>query len=595
MNKRRLISLLLCFTLLLSTVFLFGCNQNGGPGDESTVKVSWWLATGEDSTYYDSYDDNPAVKYLETMEFNGSKIDLSFMVPLSGSELDNFNTLLATDEFAGLMDMAYSNTSQNEMYNDGIIHDLTPYIEEYMPNYMSFIENNPELAGYMYTFVDGEKKNLSLYAVGEEVLGNFMGHLYRRDWIAKYGTNPETGEPFTYGLTDPNDKESWTDDVVFPSGGADPVYISDWEWMFEIFEKAFADLGIEDGYCTSIIFKGYNQAGGLNSSFGGGNPMWMKDADGNAAFGGDNDSLKAYLECMNAWYDKGWLDKAFAERSNDAPYAIDIAGTHLGTVGMWVGRRSETGSQLDVGDNPYTAGSMVYGARFPINDIYGTAAEQMVEPNSLYQESRIRGSLVVTNKIAEEDLPTVLTFLDYLYTTEGGALICFGLTKEQFEETQDETYLEFGVTNGAFSVEEQADGSIIYARDEQLLSDNNLASAMAGKRLKIGYYADGFVPALNASYLLTAREAMAEWDYYTNEAFPERALRQLFTVEESNTFSKVFANVDAHMASTIPAFITGKLDIGSEDDWNDYTVMLNKYQPEKVTAIYQRLFDLLNQ
>ncbi len=203
MNKRRLISLLLCFTLLLSTVFLFGCNQNGGPGDESTVKVSWWLATGEDSTYYDSYDDNPAVKYLETMEFNGSKIDLSFMVPLSGSELDNFNTLLATDEFAGLMDMAYSNTSQNEMYNDGIIHDLTPYIEEYMPNYMSFIENNPELAGYMYTFVDGEKKNLSLYAVGEEVLGNFMGHLYRRDWIAKYGTNPETGEPFTYGLTDP--------------------------------------------------------------------------------------------------------------------------------------------------------------------------------------------------------------------------------------------------------------------------------------------------------------------------------------------------------------------------------------------------------
>ena len=51
--------------------------------------------------------------------------------------------------------------------------------------------------------------------------------------------------------------------------GTCPVYISDWEWMFDIFTKAQADLGITDGYCLSVYYKGYNEDGSLFSSFGG--------------------------------------------------------------------------------------------------------------------------------------------------------------------------------------------------------------------------------------------------------------------------------------------------------------------------------------
>lgn len=51
---------------------------------------------------------------------------------------------------------------------------------------------------------------------------------------------------------DAGDPDSWADDVVFPGGGTDPVYISDWEWTFGIFETAMEALGITDSYCVSV-------------------------------------------------------------------------------------------------------------------------------------------------------------------------------------------------------------------------------------------------------------------------------------------------------------------------------------------------------
>lgn len=583
--KKRL-AFLLAVVMLLTV--LSACGESGGSGD--ALQISYWIPVGEDSTYYLSYEDNPAVKYLETREYNGRKIDLSFVVPISGSELDNFNTLLMTDEYTTIMDMSFSNTTPAELYLDGYIYDLTPYVEEYMPNYMKVLEDNPQLEPYVYTLVDGEKMMLSLYAITYDILGNFKGFLYRRDWVAKYGANPETGAAFTYGYEDPNDPDTYYDDVVFPSGGSEPVYISDWEWMFEIFEKAMDDLGITDGYCTSLYYKGYSEDGTLSNAFGGGAPMWYKQPDGTIAFGGADETMRTYLQCMNTWYEKGWLDPAFAEHTGDMAYAIDSAKVHMGKVGLWVGRRSETGAQMDTGED-YTDGIMVYGARAPINDVYGTEEVQDKTPYSLYQYSQLRGSAVISNQVSEEDLPTVLSFLDYLYTAEGGALICLGLTKEQYDVTQDESYQKFGLENGAYHVEEQEDGSLKYVREDELLSDNNLASAMAGKRMTIGSYAPGFVDALNESYNIYARNAMAEWDYYLNTGYIDKAVMDQFTPEESSTFSKVYANVDTYMSTNVPQFIKGQLDIDSDEDWEDYCTMLGKYSPEDVTAIYQRVFD----
>ena len=583
-------ALAVIFTLATIICIVSCGGKTGGKSANETVEITWWIPRGEDSTYYMSYDDNPAVRYLETMQFNGKNIDLKFSVPISGSERDNFNTLLMTEDYCKIFDMSYCTSSPEELVNDGIIWDLTPYMKEYMPHYMEIIENDPSLAPYVYNIVNGEKKVLSLYSITYEILGNFMGLNYRRDWVAKYGKNPFTGAAFTYGYTDPADYNTYYDDVVFPNGTSDPIYVSDWEWMFGIFEKAIADLGITDGYCISLYFKGYSEAGGnFASAFDGGTQMWFRDKSGNAAFNGSSEAMKTYIQMMNSWYKKGWLDKNFAEHTSDQVFAIDSAKINSGKIGAFIGRRGNTGGQMDNGDK-LTKGIMIYGARPVINDVYGSDAMKNNEPYSLYQYSRLRGNLCISKKASEEDLKTILSMLDYLYTEEGGCLLAFGMTKEQNDVLQDPTYAKYNLTNGAFNREILADGSIAYHRDEKLLDDNDLASAMAAKRTAIGYYSKGFIPALNESYTKCALQAMAEWDYYYNTGYIDKALRNQFTSDEAATYSKVYANIDTYMSQNIPKFITGALDVNGVD-WDNYVKMLNKYSPNKVTAIYQRIFD----
>ena len=587
---KKLVAILLSMLLILS---LISCNKgevkSGEEAKTETVEVTWWISRGEDSTYYMSYDDNPAVKYLETLDFNGKKVDLKFLVPVTGAERDNFNTLLMTEEYAKIFDMSYCTSTATELYEDDITWDLTPYIEEYMPNYSRIIKD-PEFVPYVYSPVDGEKKILSLYNLKSEVTSNFMGLNYRRDWVAKYGTNPFTGEKFNYGYTDESDYNTYWDDVVFPNGTENPIYVSDWEWMFEIFEKAMADLGITDGYCISIYYKGFSEAGGnFDSAFGGGCPMWYKDQNGNAAFGGTSEELKTYLILMNSWYNKGWLDKNFADHTSDQIYAIESAKINSGKVGAFIGRRGNAGGQMDSGDK-LTEGIMIYGARPAINDVYGSDEMKNKEPYSLYQYSRIGVNICISKKTTEDELKTILTMLDYLYSDEGSALLALGLSKEEFESIQDPTYKKYGLEDGAYTKTINEDGSVVFERNPKLLEDNNLASAMALKRVTCGYYVPGIVPALNRSYDACSLRNMTEWDYYLNTGYIDKSLRAQFTSDEAAVYSKVYSNVDTYMSQNIPKFIMGVLDVNGVD-WDNYCKMLNKYSPNKVTAIYQRVFD----
>lgn len=61
-------------------------------------------------------------------------------------------------------------------------------------------------------------------------------------------------------------------------------------------------------------------------------------------------------------------------------------------------------------------------------------------------------------------------------------------------------------------------------------------------------------------------------------------------MEDSNTYNKIYANLDTYMSSQLPQFITGKLDIHSDADWDGYCRMLKKYGPDRVTALYDALF-----
>ncbi len=583
--KKRTIRILALALVLVMTMGLAACGGSSkGSGDE--YAITYWLSRAEDSSLYAEYEENPVINYItQNHEFNGKHIAFDFVTAPPGGEADDFNNLMGTGSYCDIMSMSMSGSSPAQLYSEGMVWDLTELVPEHMPNLMAFLEANPDLADDFYSYVDGETKILSLTGFADIPDPNFEGFCYRRDWIVKYGKNPMNGQSFSGGFAVAGDINSWTDDVVFPSGGSDPIYISDWEWMFEIFTTALEDLGITDGYCYSLFYQGYMQTGDLYTGFGGGAPFWYADGD-TIVNGVTTDNMRAFVQCMNTWYNNGWMDAAFDEHTNDMFFAVDSSKVFQGKVGLWQGRMSTIGTQIDSGSD-YTEGAMVFGCRQPINDIYGGAEQQGKIPNAMYQYSRKNGDYVVlTDKMDEDAVIAFLEFADFLYTDEGKLLGNVGMNQEQYEKTPSAFYEKNGLTEGAYTVE-VVDGKNVYHPKVNPTTTvfNAVCLSRIGVRLTMN---DG----LDRGYDNVTAQAVANWDYYPNTAkIPSRVTASM-TPEQNQQVSKIRASLDPFQQRVVPAMIKGEgYDVWNDADWESFCKDINKYRASEITAIYQTVLD----
>lgn len=595
--------------LLLAGVTGFamaGCGESGRSGNGATDDTTYsvWIGKAEDSSYYSDYHDNPILPYYTGKTYENADgeevyVDLEFFVPAAGAEADNFNTLIATGDYMDVMDLTYYTGAVGDLYEEGVVLDLTDYME-YMPNYTNYLNEHPEVKLYATTLVDGQPRYLSIYVINT-TLEEWQGLTYRRDWIVKYGKNPVTGAAFSGSFTVQNEdgswnEDSWVDDVVFPSGNSDPIYISDWEWMFEIFTKAMEDLGITDGYCTSIYYRGFSAMGLSNASFGGGMATWYLSKDGTIAFGGSSDETRAYLQCMNTWYKNGWLDKAFAEHTNVFPWRIDEAKVRQGKVGAWHGMDSQLFTRMR-SDDALTKDIMVFAAPYPINDIYGGSEQKNKEPYTLYQQSALTKAFVVTDKVQEKDLVALLRFMDEFYVPENAILNSNGYDKEEIAENQNEYYLAHGLEDGAVwdSGLLAEDGRKIYYINPVVSDDLTLQPTVAIGRLwglqgetptKIK------IPVGQTDQFRYMKETV--WrDMYKDTGTLSTSFFSQLSTAQSKVYGATKTNVETFMEMHLPSFIKGEKDPYSDSDWEAYCKALEKYNPGAATQVLQEVLESL--
>ena len=608
---------------MLAVASLTGCGKNsdgengglGGAGKD----FEYLIDQGVSTEYYLTYADNPVMKYVrefktfEDSEGNQSHINVSFLEPAAGKAADNLSTLISTGSYPDIMSMTYYGGSIADLYEAGSILDLEPYINEYMPNYKAWLEKCPEVDAT--TRVNGESKYLTLVGIKGNITNYdmFAGWCYRRDWIVKYGVQPEeffdpmkdtaprknekAGQAFSgyYSL----DKEgnaiqspeyvenvngdSWVDDVVFPSGNTDPVYISDWEWMMGIFAEALEKEGIANGYVMSLYYPGYNANGDLVSSFGGNGPLYWYDEKANEVkFGANTENFKVYLQCLNNWWEKGWIDSQFAERSGDMFYRIDEVSFRSGKVGLWCGAPSNFGSRLYQEEQTYTKGIVVWGAANPINDIYGGKEQQLVIPKTFYYPTKSGGGIVVTDKAKDKDLALLFHYLDYFYSEEGSLLINFGLNAEQQAEAQDKTYIKYGLENGAYEmVEKDGEKMVKYAPLMQT-NDGNIRVAMnGGKHFGLGM-------PLNVDYgdTKTYVNSLEQWNRYEATGFMAAySFNYHLDAEQQQKVAKINSRIETeYLYINVPQFIKGKKNF--EKDWETFCKDLTKRDFQYVLDAY---------
>ena len=100
--------------------------------------------------------------------------------------------MLSTGEYPEIMDLVSSPESPQALYDDGTLLDITEYVEQYMPNYLAFLDDNPELKPLVQAAdKEGDVHYYAIYAFMDGVENPWQGTCYRRDWVVKYAEPTE--------------------------------------------------------------------------------------------------------------------------------------------------------------------------------------------------------------------------------------------------------------------------------------------------------------------------------------------------------------------------------------------------------------------
>ena len=459
-----------------------------------------------------------------------------------------------------------------------------------MPNYKAWLAEHPEFIAT--NEVDGEQKYIQIYSGNKDLADPWGGYMYRRDWIVDYGTNPETGEAFHGEWVENEDgTKDWVDDVVFPSGNTDPIYISDWEWMMNIFKGYVDGLAANgvDGYCMQLPYQGAMFTGDLVTGFGGiGGGMYL-DADGNIAFGATSEGMRAYTECMTNWYKNGWIDPSFAERAGDMFFMIDATTVYTGSCGLWYGLTSQLLDGLaGDGSNPLTANAVVYACASPINDEYGDASVQNIKPTTYYSTGYLGTSWVVTDKAEDKDIASLLTAIDYFYSDEGSLLFSKGISDEIMasasgDEDWYQKYVDLGLPNGAYSMGE--DG--IPVKDSSLIYDNENRDEAA-----VAYRLCGIARNRDErGYSDTMKKQFETWTMYEDSGQIQNDITSQLSAEDATAYSTMSSDFQTTVAQWLPQYIMGTYDVTDDAAWENFCAEIDALDWQSSQAALQAVID----
>lgn len=634
------VSCVLATALLGGTASVFA----GCASDPNTF--SWFITKMDDAgIYYDSYEKAQPVQWLNAQYWdvennalgtaeNGENIKLTFSVPIAGAEQDRLSTMFAGGTMTDIMDLTYSLYSPQQLVADGSLMELTDYVNEYLPNYVNYLNENPDVKRLAtVTDEDGNVHYYALYCVADAPGDNFMGYMYRRDWLVKYADVPTHIWDRANVLTDPDDPTSvdtskihytdyyealdhndwtgwventtvteftsadgdnpdydYTDNVIFPSGTDEPLYISDWEWMFRAFKKGI-EAEVPDyrnetnAYCTTLYYEGALGLGDLYSSFGGGNPWWYiannEDGSREAQFGGASDTMRVYLEAMNAWNDSGWLDTRFEQRAGDGQfYQINTSGVSAGWVGMCQMGQAYAGDTIratQIVNEGVAKDGYMMGAQLPVNDKYGDDNNKFYAPDSKYYSSKLGSAFGISTNAEGKNLPALFTMLNWLYSEEGGALACFGLSKEQYESMDyDPDYYADEGMDCAYTIE---DG--MYVRHPATQNDNNLQGAACAQRIEL-FQINAEKARTESTVLAAALDAWNVWENTTDAT----VYNSFMTQDQSDLYSRRLNQLRTYMDQQLPVYIKNGV---SDSEWESYANMLTRYNYAAVNDIYNEI------
>ncbi|WP_165452488.1 extracellular solute-binding protein [Paenibacillus thalictri] len=324
-----------------------------------------------------NYGDVEAFGILE----KESGIKVKFLHPPAGSEKEQFNLMVSSNDLADILAVppSYYNGGAQKMLSDGVIIRLNELIDKNAPNFKKFIDEHPQFKkdmvlddGTIYAFPTFKIEKINRFTDGFQI---------RKDWLDKYGLSVPTTMDEWYKILK-TFKEKDPESVPFSAASSNPTwrdFMSAWAMKWDFYQVG-----------------------------------------GKVKFGQSQPEFKEYVTTMKKWYDEGLLDPEFA--TNDTKKLDNrITG---GKAGSWNAQlNGGMGRLLDLmkGDPNFK----IVGAPNPQakdGKTYNLKSGTLSAPQS--ELAMVSGS---SKKAAE-----VVKWMDVAYSEWGHNLLNFGIEGKSY-------------------------------------------------------------------------------------------------------------------------------------------------------------------
>ena len=355
---------------------------------DSDETITMWTQRLTLNDDYSDYKESP----FHTGLAKNIGVDIEFSFVQKGQpSAEAYNLLMTEDVLPDVINYATNNTALTELYNDGIIYDLTPYLEEYAPDYWAYITVPGNEAMYR-KIVTSDGRILAFWGLreaGSDFGITYLGPVIRKDWLDECGLQA-------------------------------PVTLEDWENVLTTFkEKYNAALGFASTYLTYTLFAsgtGAYGTGGLGAA-----QLLYVDDNAKVQFACMQPEWVEYMEVMNRWYEAGLIDND-SVTMDAASVRTKVANNQIGASWAPLSQLSNFAVDAEVNGN----GAEWVGVSYP-----RTAAGEATNMIQ-YGSAVLSGAAFITTSCPEEKLITVIKALNYGYTEEGMMYYNFGKEGETY-------------------------------------------------------------------------------------------------------------------------------------------------------------------
>lgn len=338
---------------------------------------------------YKGWEESPFHSGLA--ERTGLAIDWQY--PAKGAEpATAYNLLWVEKELPSIVMASNIEVSEaQQLYQDGMIWDLTDYIPVYAPDWWAII-SSPEYEKILDLHTAPDGRIYSICKINDNAYGaSFQGVMIRQDWLEEQKLEV-------------------------------PVTLEDYENVIKVFKEKYGAVltFAKNRFLSNGFTAGTGCYGPVNASF--------YNLDGEIRFAQTDDQYKEFLTVMNKWHAEGLIDAdAFANDDN----AVRAKALN-DQAGIVIGAQS---TLLNLIQDAEAEGSKADWTGIP----YPTTAEGA--PNTFNTAGAINylgmsASAVITTACSEEEMIEALKWLNYGFTEEGSYYWLFGEEGVTYNKTE---------------------------------------------------------------------------------------------------------------------------------------------------------------